>query len=148
MNFKISIITTSDVDGEFINDICCKLEDEFLFIYNQERLNCDIDILGFYLIVMSGKELAKKFAENKHGRKTVTDLQTGDKLKYFTIPVILESSTVSDMSGNDFLIATLNAITSYESGNMKFCKKNIQILDVLKYLAQRMIELTKSREVL
>lgn len=112
-NFKISIITTSDVDGDLVNDTCRKLERDFFAIIKEFDFNVQIEIMGFYVIIMDDEEMIESFSKGKAGCKKVKDLHTGDQLRYLTIPVTFVSSFISNMNHQQLTNVILHSVANY-----------------------------------
>jgi hypothetical protein len=139
LNFKISLITTPDVDGQFASEICKEVEQKFITVLDGKS-KVRSDALGLYLIVMPDSEMIETFSKGKFGRKTVTDLNTNTKLTYFTIPVCFLSDNFSKFSSNDLIASILESVI-YFDGDEVVTKRNSADLAMLKDAAAQLLKI-------
>lgn len=139
LSFKISLITTPDVDGQFASEVCREIEQRFIAILDGSS-KARSDALGLYLIVMPDSEMIENFSKGKFGRKTVTDLHTNKKLTYFTIPICFLSSNFSKFSSNDLIASVLKSVINF-NGDEVVTKRNSADLAILKDAAEQLLKI-------
>ncbi len=139
LSFKISLITTPDVDGQFASEVCREIEQRFIAILDGSS-KARSDALGLYLIVMPDSEMVETFSKGKFGRKTVTDLHTNKKLTYFTIPICFLSCDFSKFSSNDLIVSVLKSVINF-NGDEVVTKRNSADLAILKYAAVQLLKI-------
>ncbi len=138
LSFKISLITTPDVDGQFASEVCREIEQRFIAILDGSS-KAKSDALGLYLIVMPDSEMIETFSKGKFGRKTVTDLHTNEKLNYFTLPVCFLSANFSKFSSNDLIASVLKSVINF-NGDEVVAKRNSADLAILKDAAVQLLK--------
>ena len=139
LSFKISLITTPDVDGQFASEVCREIEQRFIAILDGGS-KARSDALGLYLIVMPDSEMIENFSKGKFGRKTVTDLHTNKKLTYFTIPICFLSGNFPKFSSNDLIASVLKSVINF-NGDEVVTKRNSADLAILKDAAVKLLKI-------